>query len=209
MTLQSAAPKLAAGADLARWPQHLARAVSQIGSPPVLTLATSLVCANVVGTAVAWTWALVHSGIALVAPTLYVIWLVHRGDISDLHLRAREERIRPLKAFVGAHAASLAIMWAASAPSLLTLLAGLNLVQLLIFLGVTLRWKISMHCTAASGLSMLGWSLIGDGALLLGFSVPLIAWSRVYLDRHTPSQTLAGAALGTGLWVAALIAYGG
>jgi membrane-associated phospholipid phosphatase len=67
----------------------------------------------------------------------------------------------------------------------------------LILLLVTLRWKISGHTTAMSSLAMLCWLLIGPAAAPMMLSVPLVAWARVRLRRHTLAQTLAGAALGT------------
>jgi membrane-associated phospholipid phosphatase len=38
-------------------------------------------------------------------------------------------------------------------------------------------------------------------------SIPLIAWSRVYLDRHTVSQTIAGILLGIVILTPALYYY--
>jgi membrane-associated phospholipid phosphatase len=154
-------------------------------------------------------WAGLHGLLAVAVPTLYIVWLVQRGEVSDLHLRVRAERIRPLLVSLATGAASLAVLHFAGAPRLFVLLAALNLVQLAIFLCITLRWKISAHCAAAAGLTVLGWNLLGDGGAFIAPIVPLIAWARVYLSRHTPSQTVAGTALGTGLWIAALLVYGG
>jgi membrane-associated phospholipid phosphatase len=187
---------------------HAAQAVSQVACPPLLAVAGILLCAHVIGGSSAWLWASAHSALAIVLPTLYIVWLLHRGRVSDLHLRVRSERIRPLVCSLLCGLASLAMLHVAAAPGLLVLVAGLNLVQLLLFLGITLKWKISAHTASASGLAVLGWMLLGAAGLLLGLTVPLIAWSRVYLQRHTPAQTIAGTLLGSVLWMAVLLVYG-
>jgi membrane-associated phospholipid phosphatase len=76
------------------------------------------------------------------------------------------------------------------------MLATVNGVQTALFLVITLQWKISLHCTAATILSELAFALLGPSAIPFTMSIPLIAWSRVYLDRHTVSQTIAGVLLG-------------
>ena len=75
--------------------------------------------------------------------------------------------------------------------------------QMVIVFVITLRWKISMHSAAAAGVGALVWSLVGTMLPLL-VGVPIIAWSRVRLRRHTVAQTVAGAALGLTVFLTAL-----
>lgn len=196
----------------ARWSSvvaTLARIVSEVASPPCLGLAVTALAARAAGTWAAWVWAGLHALLSVVLPTLYIAWLVRRGRVSDMHLRVREERYRPLVFSILTGACSVFILGLGGAPHLLVVLAVLHLVQLAFFLGITLRWKVSVHCAAASGLAILAVFLWGAGGALLGPGVPLIAWSRVYLARHTPLQTMGGALLGAGLWVPTLAIWGG
>jgi hypothetical protein len=48
--------------------------------------------------------------------------------------------------------------------------------------------------------------LLGGAATPLVMTVPLVAWSRVHLQRHTLAQTAAGALLGTIILVVAWFA---
>jgi membrane-associated phospholipid phosphatase len=72
--------------------------------------------------------------------------------------------------------------------------------QWVIIFGITLSWKISVHCATAAGVAMWLWWLTGTPLPLL-VGVPLIAWSRVHLGRHTLAQTIAGSMLGCGLFL--------
>jgi membrane-associated phospholipid phosphatase len=187
----------------------LARFVSEVASPPCLGLIAALLTARATGTWAAWAWAGLHALLAVLLPVLYIAWLVRRGRVTNMHLRVREERFRPLVFSIVAGACSVVALGLGGAPHLLVVLAVLHLVQLAFFLGLTLRWKVSVHCAAASGLAVLAVFLWGTGGALLGPGVPLIAWSRVYLARHTPLQTMGGALLGAGLWIPTLAIWGG
>ena len=85
-------------------------------------------------------------------------------------------------------------MW--PAPADFRMLAAANFLQALLFMLITLRWKISLHSAAAGSLTVLGVAAFSMSGLYLALTVPLIAWARVRLQRHTLMQTVAGAALG-------------
>jgi membrane-associated phospholipid phosphatase len=181
------------------WRTALAQMVSQVGSPPLLSIAGAGVCAAALDTPAAWGWAALYSLLAFVAPTLYVVWLLRRGEVEDLHLNDRRQRLRPLRVALATGGAALVLLGWGEAPALLALLAALNLVQGALFLAITCKWKISAHCTAAAGLAALGLGLWGGGALPLVLGIPLVAWARLHLERHTPGQVVAGIGLGAGL----------
>lgn len=77
-------------------------------------------------------------------------------------------------------------------------------VQAAVFLAVTQRWKMSVHCAAASGLARVCCWLYGTPAAPVATLVPAMAWARVALDRHTFAQTAAGTAAGCAPWLLAL-----
>ncbi len=191
------------------WDEYLARWISRIGSPPLTAMAGAVLSGHMLATPVAWRWAAVYTFLAILAPIMYVVWLFHRGKVADLDLRIREQRIRPLLVTLTGAFAAWAMLHFGAAPTLLVVLASANAVQMILFFGITLRWKISGHCTAAAGLIVLAWALIGSAAILLTLSVPLIAWARVRLHHHTIGQTVAGAALGSSVLTAAFLVYGG
>jgi membrane-associated phospholipid phosphatase len=188
--------------------EPVARLISEVGSPPGLSLLAVVLVVQAAGPAAAWRWASLHLLLTILLPMAYLIWLVRRGRVTDLHLPRRRERYRPLGFALVTGALSAAALIQGSAPHLLVLLALLQLAQVVIFLAFTLRWKVSAHCAAASGLTILAVFLWGPAGVLLGVCVPLIAWSRVYLSRHTLHQTVAGTLIGTVLWTTTFALYG-
>jgi len=190
-----------------RWFWWVAYWVSQIGSPPLTGTITALMIGFILSTPPAWRWTIFYIVLTILVPCAYIVWLVQVGKVVDFHLPTRAQRIRPLiLSFVTALVTWL-VMFQVEAPRLLQMLSTVNLVQMGLFLIITLRWKISLHCTAATILAELAFALFGTGAVLLTMSVPLIAWSRVHLERHTVAQTVAGILLGIGILTPALFMY--
>lgn len=183
------------------WLWRCAYWTSQVTSPPVTGVAVILLAASLLATPAAWLWAVGYLALAVGVPCLYIGWLVWRGELVDFHLPVRSQRIRPL--FCAALCAAVAwmVLWAGTAPPLIRLFASASTLQTLLFLTITLRWKISLHCAVAANLALAGLVLLGGVAAPLLALVPLVAWARVHLRRHTVAQTAAGALLG----VAALI----
>ena len=181
--------------------ERLAHVVSQIGSPPILVGSALVMMASTVSSPSAWRWAGAYALLAILLPMLHLVWLVRRGHVTGLDVPLRGERTRP---FIFAAACAMAgwlSLWGGAAPLPMIVLARTLSLQALMVLGITLRWKISLHCTTAAGMAMLAWSLIGTRLPLL-IGVPLIAWSRVRLGRHTWAQAIAGALLGFTLFLA-------
>lgn len=180
----------------------LARAISNAGSPPVLTALAMGLTATTLSQPRAWLWAVLYVLIAVLTPFLYLAWLVRKGKVTDLDVQLREQRKQPLLVTLACMGVAGLLLALGSAPSTLTVLAATSWLQVLTILGITLRWKISVHASAAAGAGTVIWALLGSPwPLFIG--VPLIAWSRVRLRRHTLLQTVAGALLG---WAFFLIA---
>jgi membrane-associated phospholipid phosphatase len=195
--------------------EHLAKSrlsalaywVSQIGSPPLTGAVTALLIAFTLSTPPAWRWAMFYIVLTILAPCAYIIWMVYVGKAVDFHLPNREQRIRPLQFTLVTALLTWLVLYQVQAPRLLQMLATVNGVQTAIFLMITFRWKISLHCTAATILSELAFVLFGTSAAPLTMSIPLIAWSRVHLERHTVGQTVGGVLLGAGILTPALFIY--
>ncbi len=185
-----------------RWDDRLARWVSDILSPPVVAMAGLTLVAQTVATPAAWGWASFYLALVVLAPTLYVIWLLRRGEVTDFHLRVREQRIKPLLVILAAMVVAALALLVGAAPRLLLALASAGAIQATIIFLVTLRWKISGHAAAITGFAILSWLLASPAAAPAALSVALVIWARLQLRRHTFLQTLAGAAVGALISVA-------
>lgn len=178
------------------WRDKSARVISNLFSPPLVALACIVVTALAAKSESSLFWILIFIALLIIPPTLFVLTLVHRGKVSDFHLNIRKERALPLFAIFAYAALIYFIMYFGGAPRLMLIVTAVALVQILLVLLITLKWKISGHCTSAAGLAILAVALYGEDVLPLTLIVPLIAWSRIRLGRHTISQTVAGSFLG-------------
>ena len=202
--MELTAPRTVVGPALPLAAEAFARWLSSTVTPPLCAVVAAAVAASHVGSAEAWLWAGAFAALGVVVPTGYIIHLYRRGRVSDLHLNRREERTRPLIVAVVASGGAAALLWSAAAPPLLLAIAAVQLLQTLLFLAVTLRWKISAHCAGTAGLAAVCWWVHGGVALPVLVLLPAMAWARVILQRHTVAQTAAGTAAGLVLWLLAL-----
>jgi len=177
-------------------PDTIARVVSNVAAPPVLAVVGAVLLTLSSTTTGAWRWAVLLAVTTVLLPSVYVGWMVWRGQISDIHVPNREERLKPYLVTAAAAAAGWAICFMWPAPADFRMLAAANCLQAILFMLITLRWKISLHSAAAGSLTVLGVAAFSMSGLYLALTVPLIAWARVRLQRHTLMQTVVGAALG-------------
>lgn len=176
-----------------------ARLISNIASPPVVWTALMFPIAlrDAQTREQAVVWALTYGVLVCLLPMLYVVWMVRRGRISDIHMRFRQERLRPFIISVVCAAAAWITLRLMNAPPVVPLVAVFTLIQLTVIAVITLVWQISMHTMSMACAVVATGVLFGPlPALLVSPLVPLVGAARLKLERHTLSQVVAGALLG-------------
>ncbi len=178
------------------WDVTIARWVSRMFSPPLLIVLGLGLAAAAIGSASAWLWAGFYTLLAVLLPVLYIVWKVRQGEITDFHIKLREQRLRPMLVMLVLSTMGWLVMLASSAPYPLIVFAGAGVIQVAFLLIVTQRWKISGHSTAAAGFSIFIFALFGLPAAPVLLLIPLIAWARIRRNRHELAQTIAGSLAG-------------
>lgn len=186
------------------WKDRWARIVSGVLSPLSIAIAAIAVAGYAINDESALMWIALYIALSILPPTIYIMYLVRKGIVTDFHLNVREERTKPFMLMTANTAVVCLIMLLLGAPKLILIVIATAVLQLLSMLLITLRWKISGHCTAVAGLVVLTLALFGDSLLPLVLLIPLVAWSRIRLNRHTLAQTIAGSFMGA-LIVSALL----
>lgn len=189
------------------WDVSVARMVSRLASPPLVMSAIMVALASRFGGS-AWTWGMVYLLVAVLVPFSYLVVLVRRGLVTDLDVRLREQRTRPLLLTALCSALAFVLLLIGVAPLPMVTVAASFLVQALAIYTITLRWKVSIHCAVAAGAAITVWALWGQPVVLL-FGLFLVAWSRVRLRRHSVFQTMVGALLGLSVSMVAFYIVGG
>jgi hypothetical protein len=183
---------------------RLARFISTVAAPPTLALTSLFLTATTLDSRRDWLWVAFYLGFAVLIPVFYMLWLLRTGRVQDFHLRVRTERFRPMAVTIASSGAAWLVMQLGNAPYLLTTVALAAWIQSILLFVITLRWKISAHSAAAATLAVLGWKIAAP-SVALGFAalVPLVAWARLRMRRHTLWQVIWGGLLGSGVVVMA------
>jgi membrane-associated phospholipid phosphatase len=144
---------------------------------------------------------------SVVLMLLYIWWLTKRGVVESLDIRVREQRIIPMLVGALSYFLGFVAMWGLGAPPLVQGLMFCYAINTLVVALITYWWKVSVHTTAIAG--PLAALLFQFGAILspLLLLVPLVGWSRVFLQRHTLAQVIVGAAIGLGLTSLQLVLF--
>ncbi len=176
-----------------------ARLVSDLLSPPVVwaVMAFPIAFRDAKSEMQALTWAFVYGVLVCLLPMLYVAWKVHQGKITDLHMRVREQRIRPFLVSLLCTTIAWWVLRGLGAPPVVPLFALFSLIQLVVMTIISLVWQISVHAMSITGAMVAAFALFGPvWAVLILPLVVLVGAARLQLRRHTLSQVLAGSVLG-------------
>lgn len=189
---------------------RLARLFSNVVSPPTIFAVIGLAFALkelpfVEGIA----WAAVYGFWVSLFPILFVLLLLKRGHIQELHMSNTSERRWPYVMAVVGSAVAWLLLNGFQGPQLLVCLTVFNMLELAALAFITTWWLISMHTTAVTALFMLV-GLVWSWTAAVIIVIPIIlsvSYVRLYLRRHTPLQVVAGMLLGVvSVWV--LIPWG-
>lgn len=147
-----------------------------------------------------------------IIPLSHVVWRRARGDIESLEIRDRSKRMESFRVVLGAGGAALLLAGVLDVRGqfLLVALLGCHLLNTGVLMGITRRWKISVHCASVAGAvstlafvryhvpgSVMDTALVGGTVLGIGIVlVPLLLWARVRSRAHTLEQAVAGTMLG-------------
>ena len=177
------------------WDQS-ASYISIVFSPILVVVYGVIIAAPFLNVSSPLLWSILFILLFAVPPTLFVYNLLRKGLIQDFHMSVRKERVKPLFVIIFSTLFGISIFYLLDGPKLLIILSICCLLSIILMFVITLFWKISGHSVAAGGLCVLILSLLSESAVLFTILVPVVAWSRVKLSRHTVSQTVVGVILG-------------
>jgi membrane-associated phospholipid phosphatase len=191
-------PPLSRDRSMARW-------VSRVASPPLLAVTGVLVAAVEATGVAAWWWAAFLLTLSVGVPSGFVFYLVKRGKVTDFDVFVRSQRFWPYILSLVCGGLSWLVLAMGHAPRLMIVLSGASVSQGLLMFLINTRWKISAHAASTAGIAVIIWQILGTPAAPVLLVIPLVAWSRVRLGRHTLLQVVAGAALGAAVFLTALV----
>lgn len=175
----------------------IARLISTISNPLLLLLFVPFVLVYKTSHKIydAMTWS-VYSWGFLFTVALLIIYAVKKKVFTDLDVSRREQRPKLYVACGVFSILYLSGLYLLNGPRILMLtiigiIAGLGLMG-----AVNTQIKASVHVATVASLTMALVIAYGGFYILLLLLIPLIAWSRVKIKRHTVPEALAGTVMG-------------
>ncbi|MEV4540275.1 phosphoesterase PA-phosphatase [Micromonospora echinaurantiaca] len=177
---------------------RLARIVTEVTAPAVLVSVLTIVIGwhSSQGAGRGLAWGLLATLFVTGIPFAYILGGVRRGRLTDHHVGVREQRRVPLLFGLCSVAAGLALLAALGAPRPVLALAAAGVLGLVVAVGVSHWWKLSIHAAVAAGTVVVLVLTFGARLLVTAPLLALVGWSRVRLGDHTVAQVLAGGGLG-------------
>ena len=132
---------------------------------------------------------------AVLIPGGYILWLIERKRIRDIHLSDQSERKVPfLVAGISAVLGAVALAWVGAAKPVVVMGVAYAVNAVAIAL-ITWFWKISVHAALYSSVVTVIVILFGPQFAWAFLLLIPLAWARIYRHRHTLSQVIGGAIL--------------
>ena len=145
-----------------------------------------------------------------IIPIAIIYYFKSRNYIQNFDISDLSERRRPFVVIIFSYSLGLLafITWFGSGHLLPVYLTLCYIINAVVGLLITTKWKISIHSAGIASFSSALFFLhnfriihddffIGQIFIWLSFIlIPIIMWARIHLEEHTFAQTLAGALIG-------------
>lgn len=137
-------------------------------------------------------------------PAIPIYLLMRKGEVHDLFISKKEERTMPYLFSFMAYVFWALFMWRTMQfPTFIVAMGMGSALSIFIIIFINIKWKISAHLAGIGGLAGAIFGVCYRTAInpvwlfstILAISA-LVALSRIELKAHTPSQVLAGFAVG-------------
>lgn len=127
-----------------------------------------------------------------VGPMLYILYGVRTGKFTDVDVSVRSQRAGPFLFGLTSALIGLLVLALIGGPRNLQTVLLATILTGILYMAITLKWKISIHASSLAGALTMLTALYGTVVLPAFSLVVLVSWSRVVLRRHTLSQVIAG-----------------
>ena len=135
-------------------------------------------------------------------PLMGVLVLLKQGIISDYFATERTERFVPFLASIVSYLLGTFVLVYINAPSAITALMATYIVNGIVLVLITTKWKISIHASGISSPVTALVYLLGTHLLPLFLIFLPVAWARLELKAHSKMQLTMGALLsGVLTWI--------
>jgi len=153
-------------------------------------------------------WASISIALSVLPVLAVVIYLVRRKKLDGVFVNPRQQRtwIYLLASALGA--TGYGLLWYLKAPELLVVTFAAGLTAIVVFMGINLFWKISLHTAFVSGAVAVLIIVYGAAAAWTIILLPPVIWARMELKQHSVVQVAAGAILAAAIFICVFWGFG-
>jgi membrane-associated phospholipid phosphatase len=192
------------------WRKRLATLVSNLFNPFLLSIVIIILISIEASTSTraALLWSLLSLALTILPIFAILFYLVRSDRLDDFFIKVRQQRYKIYLLSAFCVAVGCAVLYWFQAP--LTLVAAFiaGLTSVVLFMGINFIWKISVHTAFASAAITILCFLYGMAALFAVLLLPLVGWSRIELEHHSPTQVATGAVLAAVVVLAVFSLFG-
>lgn len=123
--------------------------------------------------------------------SLYVLFKMK--IISDIYASKRHERVLPFLTTITSYTLGIISLILVNAPPPITALMASYMINGIVLMVITLKWKISIHTSGVISPVTALFYLLGNSVLPLFLLFLPVAWARLELKAHSKLQLTAGA----------------
>ena len=187
--------------------QKLASLVSAVMNAPLITLITFIPLVLRYGNGDTLKLFAVTGFFGCFLPLGMVVVMLKMGVISDFYATKRLERFIPFLATITSYVMGTVALIMVDAPPPITALMACYIVNGIVLLVITFKWKISIHASGVTSPVTALVYLLGTRMLPLFMLFLPVAWARLELKAHSKLQLTAGALISTALTWLQMVFY--
>lgn len=153
-------------------------------------------------------WILISIAISILPVFTVIIYLVRNERLEGIFIKAREQRNKIYLLSGVCAAVCCAVLYCLEAPGILIASFVAGLAAIIIFMCINLWWKISVHTAFVAASVTVLIIMFGYPGAVAVVLLPVIAWSRIELEHHSPAQVAGGAFLASLVVIVVLYLFG-
>ncbi|MFC2001685.1 hypothetical protein ACFLUZ_04170 [Chloroflexota bacterium] len=192
------------------WKKRVAKLTSNIVNPFSVSLVMIILLSfrSASSIADALRWLLVSIAFSILPVFSVIILLVRNRKLEGIFIKARRQRNKIYLLASVCSAVGCVVLYYLGAPRELIAAFVAGLSAIVIFMFINLLWKISVHTAFVTASVTVLIILYGPIGALAAVLLPLIAWSRIELEHHSPAQAAIGALLAALIVVVVFYLFG-
>jgi membrane-associated phospholipid phosphatase len=160
------------------------------------------------GTPDALKWALISIAISVLPVFTVVVYLVRHQKLDGIFVNPRRQRNKVYLLASACAVVGCVLLSYLGAPMLLVATFVAGLVAIVIFMGINLMWKISLHTAFVAASVTVLIIVYGTAGAPTTVLLPPVAWARIELEHHSPAQVATGALLSAVIVVIVFYLFG-